>query len=258
MSRKIAVKPYLSPCKRSGFIMYLSLPAAVLCCVVFCVSGSGICSEPAGEERVVIIDPGHGGADSGVEGHEGGVEKTVSLDLAKKLEDALEDRYRVFLTRKGDYEVSLSQRVSIANHRKGDLFISLHAGGAFRRVTDRRGIYFHPGGNGDDREADFAADEGSGVVPWHLIQQRHAAASSLLAETLQKRLALFDSGLPPEIMEARLAVLKGLDMPAAVVEYGYLTNPKTAGILADQQYLENLAGALAAAIFDFFAARQAE
>lgn len=252
------MRHYLSHRKQDGFILYLSLPAAVFCFIVFCISVPGICSGPAGEDMAVIIDPGHGGKDIGVEGPGGGLEKRVSMDLAESLKDALGSGYRVFLTRKGDYEVSLAQRASIANHRKGDLFISLHAGGSFRRVTDRRGIYFYPDRDGDGRQAASEAAENGGPVPWHLIQQRHTKASALLAETLGQRLALFHSGARPEIMEARLAVLKGLDMPAVVVEYGYLTNPKTAGLLADQQYLENLAAVLAAGISDFFAAGRSE
>lgn len=252
------MRRYLSNRKQGGLILHLSLPAAVFCCLLFCIPASCLCSGQAGIDMVVIIDPGHGGTDRGVKGSESGLEKKVSLDLAEKLKEALGSGYRVFLTRKGDYEVSLAQRASIANHRKGDLFISLHSGGTFRRVTDRRSIYFYPGRDSDDRKAVSEATEGDGPVPWHLIQQRHSRVSALLAETFKKRLTLFHSGARPEIMEARLAVLKGLDMPAVVVEYGYLTNPKTAGLLADQQYLENLAAVLASGISDFFAARRGQ
>lgn len=261
MSRKIAVRRYSAYKKRNGFKPFLSLLAAVLCCIAFWVPARGLCSDsaaPGGGSRVVIVDPGHGGNDSGVESLEGQVEKKVSLGLAQKLKEALAGRYRVVLTRKGDYGVSPAQRASIANHQQGDLFISLHAGAGFRRLTDRQDIYFFRAPDRDEQGSAAAAAESRGPVSWHLIQQRYAGQSALLAETLQKRLARFQTRSKPEAIGAPLAVLKGLDMPAVVVEYGYLTNPKTAGALAEQQYLEALAEALADGISDFFAIGPAE
>lgn len=260
MSRKIAVRRYLASKKRAGFKPSLSLLAAMLCGIAFLVPARGLCSDPeapGGGGRVVIVDPGHGGNDSGVESLEGQLEKKVSMVLAEKLKKELAGRYRVVLTRKGDYGVSPAQRASIANHQEGDLFISLHAGAGFRRMTDRQDIYFFRAEDRDEQGA-AAAAESRGPVSWHLIQQRHTGQSAQLAETLQKRLARFQTRSKPEIIGAPLAVLKGLDMPAVVVEYGYLTNPKTARALAEHQHLEALAAALADGISDFFAPAPAE
>ncbi|MCF8095931.1 MAG: N-acetylmuramoyl-L-alanine amidase [Desulfobacteraceae bacterium] len=241
--------------KHCGFKRYLSLAAAALCCFVFLIPRPCLSFDAGGAgntKRVVVVDPGHGGNDEGAKSPEGRPEKQVSLTLAKKFKEKLEDRYRVVLTRTADYGVSPSQRASIANNREGGLFISLHAGGGFRRLTDLWSIYFFRA-SGEEKRAFADKADRRGAIPWHRVQLRHAGSSALLAEKLKSRLSRSPIGVRTESIEAPLAVLKGLDMPAVVVEYGYITHPKTAAALADESYLDTLAGVLAAGVSDFFA-----
>ena len=202
-------------------------------------------------ERVVIVDAGHGGNDRGVKGPEGRLEKNVCQALAGRLRDILKGRYRVVLTRTGDYEVSAAQRASRANHEKGDVFVSLHAGGTFRRSVSRWSIYCRRPGGVDGAEVAGASNEG-GPISWDYLQQRHAGASALLAKKMRDSLSRAPIRADPEIVEAPVAVLRGVDMPAILVECGYLTHPKTAAAFRREAYLDAVAGALAKGIIDFF------
>ncbi|MBS3732092.1 MAG: N-acetylmuramoyl-L-alanine amidase [Desulfobacterales bacterium] len=240
--------------QRRGWELFLCLSGVAVGCLLAwtMASAKSFDSAKSGDAaRVVVVDPGHGGKDKGVKGPEGQLEKNVCRALAGKLEDLLADRYRVVLTRTGDYDVSAAQRVSRANHENGGLFVSLHAGGAFRRSVSQWSIYcLRPGGN-EEPEGDRASDD-RGPISWNSLQQRHAGASALLARKMRDCLSRAPIRADPQIVEAPAAVLRGVDMPAILVEYGYLTHPKTAAAFSRDTYLEAVAGALANGITDFF------
>ena len=73
------------------------------------------------ERRVIVLDPGHGGNDIGVRGPDGSFEKAFTLNLARLIAKELKPAYQVILTRNGDYQVDLTKRASVANHKKADL-----------------------------------------------------------------------------------------------------------------------------------------
>lgn len=188
----------------------------------------------------VVLDPGHGGDDAGVAGPEERREKDLMLDLARDLRDLLENAgFDVVLTRDGDDGRGPDARAERANIARGDVFLSLHAGAWFSR--DRRGAtsWLLPlGAAGGD--GDFAA--------WETVQQRHLAESALLAEIVSTRLAL-DAGLPVhDPRRAELPVLRGLDMPAVMVEVGLLTHPEDLRNLTDSDRRRRLAASLANAV----------
>ncbi|MFW6124079.1 MAG: N-acetylmuramoyl-L-alanine amidase family protein, partial [Acidobacteriota bacterium] len=87
------------------------------------------------ELRTIVIDPGHGGLETGAEGRYGTKEKKVTLDIALKLKKVIERNlpYRVQLTREEDVDVSLERRAAIANNYRAYVFISIHANGSYRR-----------------------------------------------------------------------------------------------------------------------------
>lgn len=239
---------------RRGLKLFLCLSGVTVGCLLTWImawAGPFDTSKTGDSARVVVVDPGHGGNDKGVKGLENKPEKNVCQALAGKLEDLLADRYRVVLTRTGDYDVSAAQRASKANHEKGDLFVSLHAGGAFRRSVSRWSIYCRRPDGTDEAEGDRESDD-SGPLSWDTLQQRHAGASALLAKKMRDRLARAPIRADPEIVEAPVAVLQGVDMPAILVEHGYLTHPETASAFRREAYLDAVAGALANGITDFF------
>ena len=92
---------------------------------------------------VVVIDPGHGGNDTGAKGPAGTHEKAVTLNLAHSIADQLKNSYRVVLTRSDDYRLNLSERTAVANQAKGDIFISLHTGGSFIGSISGETVYFY-------------------------------------------------------------------------------------------------------------------
>ncbi|MFP3979929.1 MAG: N-acetylmuramoyl-L-alanine amidase [Desulfobacterales bacterium] len=248
MKRDINTKP----CR--GLKLFLCLSGIVLgCLLTWTMASAGpFYSAKSGDAvRVVVVDPGHGGNNKGVKGPQGQLEKNVCQALAGKLEDLLADRYRVVLTRTGDYDVSAAQRVSRANHENGGLFVSLHTGGAFRRSVNQWSIYCRRPGGIDEAEGAGASNEG-GPLSWDKLQQRYAGASALLAEKMRDSLARASIRADPQIIEAPVAVLRGVDMPAILVECGHLTHPETAAAFRREAYLDAVAGALANGITNFF------
>jgi N-acetylmuramoyl-L-alanine amidase len=187
--------------------------------------------------RTIVIDPGHGGDDEGVKGPAGTKEKDLTLALARRVKAAIESRLgiRVLLTRDDDRRVSIDDRTSMANNNKSDLFISLHANASFRPSVAGGSIYsaaFEPGAaqaaralapervpaiGGGSREIEF--------VPWDFAQSAHIEESDALAKLLQAQLRDRIPLTARPIDSAPLRVLESANMPAILIEVGYLTNP---------------------------------
>lgn len=204
--------------------------------------------------RTVIIDPGHGGVDQGVIGPGGTAEKDLSLKFARVIASRLKPAYRVVLTRTGDYRLDLTRRVSIANQQKGDLFISIHLGGAPLYHVDRWGVYVFSRQESVSAKQMHApgSEEAGCCLYWDAVQDRHRKESLYLAEVIRAEFEE-DSRIPGvEMQKAPLRVLEGLDMPAVVIEAGYLTNPQTEIRLNDESYLNDMAGHVAGAVNTFF------
>ncbi len=200
------------------------------------------------EIRTVVIDPGHGGDDTGRIGPSGLREKDVVLDLARRLEDELEDLgFTVVLTRDGDDDLDLDSRAEIANRSGGDLFLSLHTNGWFDRQV--RGIETHmlrPAGIESGGSVDATS-----FVPWDRVQWRHLGAGREVAELVQARLVEQTAARDRGVRQTAQRVLRGVDMPAVVVEVGYLTNPGEEDQLDSRAYREKLAEGLALAVADY-------
>ncbi len=204
-------------------------------------AGAVAAAQPA-RPFVVIIDPGHGGMDPGaIRG--GWDEKDITLGIARELArqiDALPG-YRAVLTRKGDYFVSLGDRVRIAQREKGDVFISIHCNTHRQRSMDGMEVYFLSLQGATDREAQELADAENaadlvGLAPDEarddsvlsiLMDLRMTLVldqSSRLAESILG--AARGSGLVSarRVKQARFQVLRSLAMPSALVELAYLSN----------------------------------
>jgi N-acetylmuramoyl-L-alanine amidase len=192
---------------------------------------------PAGVIRTVAIDPGHGGEDAGARGQGGAIEKDLTLQMARRLKSAIESRLglRVVLTREGDEAISVDRRAAFANNNKADVLISLHANASLRAAV--RGAQVLSLGLEDykDRSRGLGAGTpvpvaGGGIriveaVPWDLAQLPYAAKSTALAEIVARHLA--ERGVPMykrPTDQAPLRILVGANMPAILVESGFLTN----------------------------------
>lgn len=217
--------------------------------------------------RTVVIDPGHGGDDTGVVSSTGLLEKDVTWSVAQRVKTLLESRLgvRVVFTHDGDIAVPLDRRTATANNQKADLFLSLHANAhPSPHIRGAQVLSLDPE---DYREAATAAAQpdapavplplaggGSRVidfVPWSLAQIPQAEASAAWARITADRLA--GAGLtmhPRPVDTLPLRVLVSANMPAILVELGVLSQADDAAGLADATTLGRLAEALVAAITD--------
>ena len=225
-----------------------------------------ICSQPlqatpkkpiyAKQKKTIVLDPGHGGHDTGALGPEGTFEKNMTLELARMLAAELENTYRVILTRTDDYFLNIPSRTSMANHENADLFISIHAGGSFLHQATGITLYFFNKISESVLTPDADPSKPLETIDhesaWSDIQNRHQTSSKMLAKLLLNRITeqtLFKKG---EILGAPLKVLEGADMPAVCLEIGYLTHPADEKSLQDISVLSNIAQSIRNGIDDFF------
>lgn len=216
--------------------------------------------------RLIALDPGHGGTDPGALGVTGIQEKNVVITVARELQAQLQagGRYRVMLTRTADSFVALRERVAKAEQVKADLFLSIHADS--HPDPDVRGasIYTLSEEASDREAAALAARENggpmnlpSGTVARTLVamaQRGTGNDSRRFADSVVGTFA--KSGvrlLPRTHREAGFAVLTSPDIPAALVELGYLSNPQDSKLLTVRQHQMALARALRASIDSYFA-----
>ncbi len=194
----------------------------------------------------VMIDPGHGGPDAGVEG--GGLtEKLLTLQLAHELRGELERRgiARVLLTRDEDRALSQTQRAETANRARVALFLSLHFDG-FPAARSRGVTAWCPPAS---RVAASRAGAGAALdlVPWRDAARGHAARGRALAEAVRSAFVLRDLG-PVRVREAMTAPLEGVDAPALMLDCATLTAPADAERLRRPDGLRTMAATLADAI----------
>lgn len=203
---------------------------------------------PAGRP-LVVIDPGHGGHDPGAISPFGGLmEKTLTLQAARKIRAALlaSGRVRVALTRDADRFLALRERTAIARHLKADLFLSVHADSGDR--TALGASIYTLSDIASDREAQALAqrENKADILNGINLSGQDTAVASILVDLAQREtmarsvdfarlLRREGSGLVPfhasGLRMAGLAVLKAPDMPAALLELGYLSHPADVGRL---------------------------
>lgn len=197
----------------------------------------------------LVLDPGHGGNDHGARSTSGALEKSLVLELAKSVRNSLSDRFEIILTRNDDYAVAVYDRTGAANRHRADLFISLHAGGALVRQARGMTVFFHK--NPAARPKNSLENQPAGTHFWDQVQSTHRSASALLANTLCQHLEATIPASGCTVREAPLAVLAGADMPAVVIEIGYLTHPAEAEFLTAPDGRAAISQAVTAGIEDF-------
>ena len=222
--------------------------------------------------RVVVIDPGHGGIDSGARGPNGVREKDVALDIGLLLARELERRpdLEVHLTRSGDRLVPPWERGEQATEIKADrpgIFISLHANSGVAR--DARGFetYFLSDAR-TEHEVRVAAlenaafqigsateaiqDPGLNGILKELRNFDHQHWSALLAEMVQEALAPVHPGPDRGVKQGPLAVITNAMMPAVLVEVGFISNRAEERLLGSADFQAAAAEAIALAVDRFF------
>lgn len=207
--------------------------------------------------RTVVIDPGHGGSEIGAVGPSGLTEKFLVLDIAQRLRSMLEERLgiEVRLTRDNDIDKALEERTAFANNLKADAFISIHANSYRGRSVRGAETFFLSDRASDDEAMRVAAIENDALqlqgpasgddelqmLLWDMAQTAHLQESSVLAEMIQSKLNTLGGATDRGIKQAPFRVLKGANMPAVLVEVGFLSNPEEERLLSDSSYRQQIA-----------------
>ncbi|NMA62167.1 MAG: N-acetylmuramoyl-L-alanine amidase CwlD [Firmicutes bacterium] len=189
--------------------------------------------------RVIVIDAGHGGIDPGAVSGKGVLEKDITLEIAKELELLLKKAaVYVIMVRRGDYDLAdsseahllnrkrqdLIRRVTIAEEAKADLYISIHANYFPSPIWSGAQTFYYEGRLEDQR---LAKDIQTELV-------KHLGPNNRLAKTGDFR------------------VLRDTTMPAALVEVGFLSNPREAELLGQVGYQKRVAAAIFAGILRYY------
>ena len=230
-------------------------------------------SPPArgGGKKIIVLDPGHGGLDAGTIGVNGLMEKDLALAEGLKLARELRRRgYSVYMTRDNDTFIPLRQRVAIGRADKADLFIALHADSNPDSGTTGTSIYTLNDGR-SDREASALArrenqsdviagvDLGGGNNPVapiliNLAQRDTRNKSSEFATSALRELGqVTDLLARSPHRSASLAVLVAPDVPAVLIELGYLSNSGDAAQMNTDSWRSRVADAIANAVDAQFA-----
>ena len=203
---------------------------------------------PAWTGRRIVLDPGHGGISAGTRMITGNrFEKDFTLDWARRLKPLLEARgWTVVLTRTNDVDVSLPERVHVADLAQADLFVSLHFNSSFPSQT-AQGLETYcltPTGLPSTLVRQYADDPAS-VHP----NNRHDAANLRLALRIHRSVLRASGQLDRGVRRARfMDVLRGQDRPAVLIEGGYLSNPAEARRIDTPEFRQRLALGVAAAL----------
>ena len=221
--------------------------------------------------RIVAVDPGHGGEDTGARGLRGVLEKNVVLGVARALAAELNQMpgVRAVLTRDDDYFIPLRDRYRLAEKMKADVFISIHANSSKRRGRGSgTEVYFLSlRGASDQADADFAdienaADLVGGVPPqaeddlvsilYDVKRSSVMQQSQLLAEALLDHVAADRRLESRGVKQAGFMVLKSVEFPSALVETAFINNPQEARLLRDPVFQRQMAKQLGDGVRTYF------
>lgn len=221
--------------------------------------------------RVVVIDPGHGGEDTGAKGPSGISEKDITLSIALKVAEALGEMMdaKVLLTRTTDVFIPLEERTAFANSNRADIFISIHANAARSRDAHGTETFFLSMDATDEDARRLAAFENSADsasiatasvlavaddlkdILLDLANTRSHHESSRLAEIVHTSMLGKTGREGRGVKQAPFTVLVGATMPAVLVEVGFISNPSEEKWLLSRKDQEKAARAIAEGIVNF-------
>src|SRR2546427_11174110 len=209
--------------------------------------------------RVVVIDPGHGGMDTGAKSASM-VEKDFTLVFARKLRTALQTRLgpTVLLTRDSDIALDNEARSAVANNNQANLFISLHAGYSPNKLDASSSVFVMKENFGEATSASApAAARDQLFLPWYLGYRTHRQASMAAANIIPEELSKAIQGRKFAVPTAPRAVLSSATMPSLLLELGNLNNLANAQTMVDGGYQTRLINTIADAVQRFSESPQA-
>jgi N-acetylmuramoyl-L-alanine amidase len=241
-------------------------PPTTLAPAPIAVPGAVVALAPSPtRRRVVVIDAGHGGADAGAHGS-AALEKDITLAAAKALKARLESGglYTVVLTRGGDTHVPLERRVQIARAAEADLFISLHAdagvdadlrGASAYTLSEKGAERVAKTMTKDDlvvRAVGPGRDKAVGQIVLDLTQRSTKTRSAAFADVLLEKVGRETPLLNRSHRDAGFMVLLAPEVPAVLLEMGFITSPADERMLTRSGDRERLVDAVADAIDVYF------
>ena len=212
--------------------------------------------------KTIVIDPGHGGLESGAKGKFGTLEKDITLAIGLKLKRIIERNLalRVEMTRDKDIDVSLENRAAIANNHKADLFISVHTNSSYRRNAQGSETFFLSLNATDEEARRLAYLENTSadlekplieesqdeikMILWDMAQSAYLKQSQALAEIIQDELNTLLGTTNRGIKQAPFKVLTGVACPAVLVEVAFISNPEEEKELVKESFQDSVAEAL--------------
>ncbi len=220
---------------------------------------------------LVVLDPGHGGLQVGASNAAGLIEKHLALSIAKKVKAELEKELHatVILTREKDALVHLSERVMVANQQRPELFISIHANSmpteSRRRSNQGIETYFlSASASGDEAKKVAARENAEGssslrtgstdALSFILADLQRTEAhvdSSRLAYAVHEALIVETGAQDRGVQQAPFYVLMGLEVPAVLVEVGFVSHPEESRHLSEMEYQAKLARAITSGVKHF-------
>jgi N-acetylmuramoyl-L-alanine amidase len=232
----------------------------------------------SGDARpLIVLDPGHGGIDTGTKGPSGQMEKDIVLDFAKRLREKIETagKYRVLLTRSDDTFVPLAERVRCAREAGAALFISIHADSLPRREGDTQGatVYTLSETATDPAAARLAEQENrADVIAGVDLKDQPDDVAGILIDLAQRETKTYSVQFASKLVgimkqttrlhkdplkSAGFRVLRAPDVPSVLVELGYVSNKEDLQSLSSDSWRDRTANAMASAIDGYFSAHLA-
>ncbi|MDA8110100.1 MAG: N-acetylmuramoyl-L-alanine amidase [Betaproteobacteria bacterium] len=220
---------------------------------------------PVKLERVatIVVDPGHGGEDTGARGADGTLEKNVTLMIARRLQALINDQpdMRAVLTRTGDYYVPLAARVAMARRLNADLFVSIHANScercdaqgsmvfalSERRATSTLARLLARSENSADLVGGVDIDTKDRYLARTLLDLSQTATidhSLRLGHDVLAQLGQVNPLHSDRVEQASFAVLTAPDVPSILVETAFISNPNEERQLRNDAYQEKIARAI--------------
>jgi len=221
-------------------------------------------------QKIIVIDPGHGGDDPGAVGKKGTYEKDIVLFIGREIKKAINKMpgYRAVMTREGDYYVSFNKRLQVAKDLNADLFISVHADAARNRNAQGSSVYCLSTGAASNEAAKLLAKNENlsdiiGGVPngegksdsdqiiLNMFQTNTINLSKTFAGSLMHKMAEVNVLKYRTIQEAPFRVLKLPDIPAVLIEVAYISNLHEERLLRNKNFRKKMAHAVAFSVKEY-------
>ena len=226
---------------------------------------------------LVVLDPGHGGIDTGTKGPNGEMEKDIVLQLAERLRQRIEQggKYRVLMTRTDDTFVPLADRVRFARNANASLFVSIHADALPRREGDAQGASVYTlSDTASDSEAARLADQENraDIIAGVNLKTEPEDVAGILLDLAERETKGFSLQFARKLLSdlktvtrlhkeplksAGFRVLRAPDIPSVLIELGYVSNHSDLESLLSETWQNRTADKIAQAIDSYFTTRVA-